>query len=109
MESRYAGDTNLVNVAQDDFLDCIMLQDFADDATIAASHDEHLLWVRVAREREVSNHFLVPVTLQVNNCNLIVTKNFVRELIAFGALYGTIKNQDVTVCLGLEDKDVLVG
>ena len=33
---------------------------------------------------------------------------YIRELIAFGALNDTIKNEDITICLGLEDENVLV-
>lgn len=33
---------------------------------------------------------------------------YIRELVAFGALYETIENQDIAERLGLEDEDVLV-
>ena len=33
---------------------------------------------------------------------------YIRELIAFGALNDTIENEDITICLGLEDENVLV-
>ena len=39
---------------------------------------------------------------------MVVVVGHVRELVAFGALYDPIENQDVTVRLGLEDEDVLV-
>ena len=32
----------------------------------------------------------------------------IRELITFGALNDTIKNEDITICLGLKDKNILV-
>jgi hypothetical protein len=39
---------------------------------------------------------------------MTVVEGYVRKLVAFGALYDTIENQYVTVCLGLEDEDVLI-
>ena len=33
---------------------------------------------------------------------------YIRELITFGALNDTIKNEDITICLGLKDKNILV-
>jgi len=44
----------------------------------------------------------------MNGSNVIVAEGCLRELVAFRALYNTIENQDIAVCLGLEDEDVLV-
>lgn len=100
--------SNLVNVAQDDFFDRVVLQDLSDDATITASDDEHFFRVRVGCEREMCDHLLVPISLYISSRNVTSLGGDVRELVALSALYDTIENQDVTVCLGLEDEDVLV-
>lgn len=43
--------TNLVNVAKNDVFHDVVLEHLPDDTTIAATNDEHLLGIRVARER----------------------------------------------------------
>jgi hypothetical protein len=52
--------SDLVNVAQDNFLDRVVLQDLSDDATISASDDEHFFGVGVGREREMGDQLLIP-------------------------------------------------
>lgn len=54
--------SDLVNVAQDNFLNRVVLQDLPDDAAIAASDDEHFFWVGVAREREMGDQLLIPIS-----------------------------------------------
>ena len=54
--------SDLVDVAQDDFLDRVMLQDLPDDAAIAASDDQNFFRVWVTREREVCDHLLIPIS-----------------------------------------------
>lgn len=53
--------SHLVNVAQDDLLDSVVLQDLADNTTIAASDDEHLSRVGMACEREMCDHLLIAI------------------------------------------------
>ena len=52
--------TNLIDVAQHDLLDRLVLEDFAYDTAIAAANDEHLLGIWVARQRDMRDHLLVP-------------------------------------------------
>lgn len=54
--------SDLVDVAQDNFLNRVVLQDLPDDAAIAASDDEHFFWVGVAREREMGDQLLIPIS-----------------------------------------------
>lgn len=54
--------SDLVNVAQDDFLDLVVLQDLPNDATITASDDQDFFRIRVTREREMCDHFLIPIS-----------------------------------------------
>ena len=61
--------SNLVNVAQDDFLDRVVLQDLPDNASITASDDEHFFGVGVAREREMCDHLLIPIASHVSRRN----------------------------------------
>jgi hypothetical protein len=42
------GGTHLVDVAQNNVLDGIVLQNFADDTSVTSANDQNLLWVRVA-------------------------------------------------------------
>lgn len=83
-----AGD-GLVNVAEDGFLDRVVLDDLAEDTTVTAANDEDLLGVGVRVHGEVGDHLLVG------------------ELVALGALNDIIKNEDVAVVGRLEDQDVL--
>jgi len=61
MQCRREGDTNLVDIAQDDLFDCVVLEDFADDAAIASTNDEDFFRVRVACQWEMCDHLLVPI------------------------------------------------
>lgn len=49
----------LVNVAQNGLLDALVLDDFTQDAAVAAADDEHLLGVGVRVHGEVGDHLLV--------------------------------------------------
>ena len=53
--------TDLIDVAEDDLLDRVMLQNFAHDAAVTATDDKDLLWVWVTCQRNVGDHLLVPV------------------------------------------------
>jgi hypothetical protein len=54
-------DDGLVNVAEHGGLDGAVLDDFAQDAAVAAADDEHVFWVGVGVHGEVGDHFLVAV------------------------------------------------
>lgn len=54
--------SDLVNIAQDNFLDRVVLQDLPDDAAIAATDDEHFFGVGVARERKMGDHLLISIS-----------------------------------------------
>ena len=41
----------LINVTKDNFLNSVMLEDFANDATITSTDDEHLFGVGMASQR----------------------------------------------------------
>ena len=73
--------TCLIDVAQDDLLNGVVLQHLAHDTTIATADDKNLLWVRVTGKWEVGNHLLVG------------------EFIALGALDNTIEHEYIAVCL----------
>lgn len=60
-------ETNLVDVAEDDLLDGVVLEHFTDDAAVATTNDEHLLRVRVASQGKVGDHLLVPVLRSVRS------------------------------------------
>ena len=49
----------LVDVAQNRALDGRMLDDLAQNTTIATANDEHTLWIRMGVECQVGNHLLV--------------------------------------------------
>lgn len=51
--------TNLVDVAQDDFLHCVVLQHLTNDPTVSTTNDKHILRVRMAGHWKMCNHFLV--------------------------------------------------
>lgn len=44
---------DLINVAQDNLLDGIVLQDFANNPTITTTYNEDFLGVRVTSERDM--------------------------------------------------------
>lgn len=58
-------DDGLVDVAEDGLLDRLVLDDFAEDAAVAAADDEDFLGVGVRVHGEVGDHFLVAV-LSIN-------------------------------------------
>jgi hypothetical protein len=51
----------LINVTKHYLFDCVVLQDFANDATVATSDDQHFLGVRVTGQWEMRNHLLISV------------------------------------------------
>ena len=51
---------HLIDIAQNNF-NCIVLQHFSHYLTVSTSNYEYLLRIRVTREGEVSNHFLIAV------------------------------------------------
>ena len=57
---REGKDTNLVDIAQDDLLDCVVLEDFTDDTAIASTNDEDFFRVWMACQWEMCDHLLVP-------------------------------------------------
>lgn len=67
-----------------------MLDNLAQDTTIATADDEDLLGVGVRVHSQVGNHLLV------------------RELVPLGALDDIVEDEHVAVVGGLEDQDVLV-
>lgn len=67
-----------------------MLHDLTEHATVAATNDQDLLWVRVRVHGQMRDHLLV------------------RKLIALGALDDVIEDQHGAVVGRLEDQDVLV-
>lgn len=54
-------DNGLIDIAEDDLLDGIVLEDLTDDSTIAATNNEDLLRVGVRSERDVRDHLLVAI------------------------------------------------
>lgn len=54
-------DDGLVDVAEDSFLDRLVLDDFTEDAAVTAADDEDLLGVGVGVHGEVGDHFLIAV------------------------------------------------
>ena len=54
------GAPNLVNVTQRGLLDALMFDHLAEDPTIPATNDEHLLGVRMRVHGKMRDHLLVP-------------------------------------------------
>jgi hypothetical protein len=82
--------TYLINIAQDSLLDALMLDNLTQDASITATNDQNLLWIRMRIHSQMSDHLLV--------C----------ELVSLGALNDIVKNQNGAIVSGFEDQDVLV-
>jgi hypothetical protein len=103
------GDTDdgLVNVAQGDVLDGLVLEDFTNDTAVAAADDEDVFRVRVGGHGQVGDHFLVTDGRRLAR-NRGVTRRYSRKLVSLGALDDTIEDQDVSVRLTLEHEHVLV-
>ena len=59
-------DDGLVDVAEDGMLDCRVLDDFAEDATVTAADDEDGFGVRVGVHGEMGYHFLVAILFSVS-------------------------------------------
>jgi len=81
---------SLVDFAKNNFFNTVVLDDFTEDTTVTTTNNKNLLGVGVRVHGQVSDHLLV------------------RELITFSGLDDTIKNQNVSVVGGLENKNVLV-
>ena len=81
---------NLVNIAQNHLLDALMLDNLAQNTSVATTNDQNLLWIGVRVHGQVCDHLLV--------C----------ELITLGALDDIIENEDHSVVGRLKDQDVLI-
>ena len=53
--------TNLIDVAKHDLLHRLVLENLAHDTAISTANNENLLGVRVARQRNVGDHLLIPI------------------------------------------------
>jgi hypothetical protein len=42
---------DLIDIAKNDFLHCVVLENFTNNPTISSTDDQHFLWVRVTRHR----------------------------------------------------------
>jgi glutamine amidotransferase PdxT len=51
--------TDLIDIAEDDALDGIVLQHFTDDTAIAATYDQDVLRVRMAGKRKMCDDLLI--------------------------------------------------
>ena len=52
---------NLIDVAKHNLLHRLVLENLAHDTAISAANNENLLRVRVARQRNVGDHLLIPI------------------------------------------------
>ncbi len=52
-------EVHFVDIAQHHFLYTLMLKYFPNNTTISTSNYQDIFWIRVAREREMRDHFLV--------------------------------------------------
>lgn len=58
-------DDGLVNVAEGDSLDRLVLEDLSDDTSVSSTDDEDVLGVGVRGKGQVGDHLLVPVFLSI--------------------------------------------
>ena len=79
----------LINIHQRGLLDTLVLDNLSQHAAVTAADDEHALGVRVRKESQVRDHFLVA------------------ELVALGALDDVVKDEHDAVSCGFEDEYVL--
>jgi len=84
-----AVNNHLVDLADVNLLDRLVLEDLADDTTVTTTDNQDSLGVRVREERDVSDGLLVSHFIEISD------------------LDDTIKNEDIAKGLGLEDNDVL--
>lgn len=57
---------HFVDIAQYHLFYALMLEYFAHYTTVSPSNYQNVFWIRMAREREMRNHFLVAERLDVN-------------------------------------------
>jgi hypothetical protein len=53
------GETHFIDIAQNHLFHALMLKYFTYNTTISTSNYQDIFWIRVAREREMRDHFLV--------------------------------------------------
>ena len=53
--------THLVDIAENDLLDGIVLQAVTHDTAVSTADDQHLLGVGVTRQGKMGDHLLVPI------------------------------------------------
>ena len=53
--------SDLIDVAENNMLDDIVLENFTNNTSIASANDKNLLWVGVAGQWQMSDHFLIPI------------------------------------------------
>ncbi len=73
-------ETHFVDIAQNHLFHTLMLKYFAYNAAISTSNYQDIFWIRVAREREMRDHFLVAEDAAYRH-QLLSKSNHVRELI----------------------------
>ncbi|ELU41266.1 hypothetical protein AG1IA_04705 [Rhizoctonia solani AG-1 IA] len=98
-----------INIAKDDLLDSVVLEDLADNTTVTTANYKDFLWVGMRSERNMRNHFLVATYGSISYfIDISRAKPNVREFITLSALNDSVENENVSKCLRLENKNVLV-
>ena len=91
---------HLVDIAERDTLDRLVLEDFTNDTTVTASDDQDILGVGVRCEGEMGNHLLVPGMRSGWGDDL-------RKFVSLGTLNDVVKDEDVSIGFRFEDENVL--
>jgi hypothetical protein len=99
--------TNLINIAQHNLLNRVVLEHFSHNTTITSTNNKHLLRVGVTCHRKVADHLLV-TTLWSDLSLRLKVSCYARKFVAFSALNYTVQSKDVAIRLGIEDEDVLI-